>query len=604
MEGKKYLVLGVLCSLVLLVAFAGVVSAKTIFVPDDYGKIQYAVNNASRVDVIIVRDGVYVENVDITISFLTIKSENGSKSCIVKAKNIYGHVFEIKSAAFVKIIGFSVEGATGQKAGICVSGENCVVSNNTCENNRYGIYLLDYSRKNEISNNTCENNRYGIYLSRGSYKNEISNNTCENNTYGIYLYRSDDNEISNDTCKNNDYGIYLYMSDDNKISNDTCKNNGAGIYLYSYSGGNRINRILNNTCENNYYGIYLDQSESDSSVIYLNNFVNNTKNVRSLVSTSIWNSTKPLNYTYKGRAYGNYLGNYWSDYTGSDTNGDGIGDTPYGIDGDKDDYPLIERVENYFPKNQLPIASFKYSPVYPVVVNQTITFNASDSYDPDGTIEKYGWNFGDNTTATGEIVTHSYFSLGNYTVTLTVTDKEGATNTITEKITVLPVPPMELTLTYKDFDELHEVCVYDKKWCVNNTCTYNPQRCPYADYEGKAILYGYMKKHNITAPEGSKELDITVKICCKGWGEGLEVDIDKLNPDSGIQIIVDDQVWENKINETTIKSTHHDSYYKHDWCESFSTSSFNVSGEREVNLTINMTGNARLDFNETILSFR
>ncbi len=69
-----------------------------------------------------------------------------------------------------------------------------------------------------------------------------------------------------------------------------------------------------------------------------------------------------------------------------------------------------------------------------VAANSTVLFDASNSYDPDGTIVSYEWDFGDNTTATGITVTHS-FDYGTYTVTLTVTDNDGATDTDT--ITVI-----------------------------------------------------------------------------------------------------------------------------------------------------------------------
>jgi PKD repeat protein len=82
-----------------------------------------------------------------------------------------------------------------------------------------------------------------------------------------------------------------------------------------------------------------------------------------------------------------------------------------------------------------PIASFSYYPENPIV-NETITFNASNSTDSDGTIENYEWDFGDGEIAEGEIVIHSYSSAKNYTVKLTVTDNEGATNSTAEIIHV------------------------------------------------------------------------------------------------------------------------------------------------------------------------
>jgi hypothetical protein len=87
--------------------------------------------------------------------------------------------------------------------------------------------------------------------------------------------------------------------------------------------------------------------------------------------------------------------------------------------------------------NQLPIASFTYSPLN-AAVNETITFNASNSTDPDGFITHYEWNFEDGniTNTTEEIITHLYSSAGNYTVSLTVTDNDGAKDTTTIELTL------------------------------------------------------------------------------------------------------------------------------------------------------------------------
>lgn len=64
-------------------------------------------------------------------------------------------------------------------------------------------------------------------------------------------------------------------------------------------------------------------------------------------------------------------------------------------------------------------------------------FDASASEDPDGTIVSYFWDFGDGTTATGRIVTHSFTTVGIFTVTLTVRDDDGATATDQLRVTVV-----------------------------------------------------------------------------------------------------------------------------------------------------------------------
>lgn len=58
-----------------------------------------------------------------------------------------------------------------------------------------------------------------------------------------------------------------------------------------------------------------------------------------------------------------------------------------------------------------------------------VSFNATSSVDPDGSIVNYTWNFGDGTGGSGAQTTHTYTSVGSYNVSLLVTDDDGATST-------------------------------------------------------------------------------------------------------------------------------------------------------------------------------
>ena len=147
----KRLAFGI-CVAFVLSAFVGVsmASAKTIYVPDNYAKIQWAVDNASVGDTIVVRDGVYVENIDINKS-LTINSENGSANCVVQAADSKDHVFYV-TADNVTISGFTATGTTHiLKAGIYLyNSNNCRIENVNASNNYYGISLW-YSNNNTIA---------------------------------------------------------------------------------------------------------------------------------------------------------------------------------------------------------------------------------------------------------------------------------------------------------------------------------------------------------------------------------------------------------------------------------------------------------------------
>ncbi len=87
-----------------------------------------------------------------------------------------------------------------------------------------------------------------------------------------------------------------------------------------------------------------------------------------------------------------------------------------------------------------PTASFAWHPRMPVK-NETVTFDAANSSDPDGDIVAYTWAFGDGAGDTGTVVTHRYQAMGNQTVTLSVTDDDGLTNTTTAMLTIASPPP-------------------------------------------------------------------------------------------------------------------------------------------------------------------
>ncbi len=81
--------------------------------------------------------------------------------------------------------------------------------------------------------------------------------------------------------------------------------------------------------------------------------------------------------------------------------------------------------------NQPPNASFTFT------TNElTASFDASGSSDSDGTIASYAWDFGDGTTGSGITASRTYSAAGTYTVKLTVTDNEGATDSQTKSVTV------------------------------------------------------------------------------------------------------------------------------------------------------------------------
>jgi len=102
----------------------------------------------------------------------------------------------------------------------------------------------------------------------------------------------------------------------------------------------------------------------------------------------------------------------------------------------------VDPIEIKGMRNQPPVAKLVVSPAAPRA-RQEVLFDASGSYDPDGTIKEYRWDFdGDgkiDLTSTEPKVRYTYVTGGNFTVGLTVVDNTGVSTTITYPLYVSPI---------------------------------------------------------------------------------------------------------------------------------------------------------------------
>ncbi|MDH7517989.1 MAG: PKD domain-containing protein [Candidatus Thermoplasmatota archaeon] len=114
----------------------------------------------------------------------------------------------------------------------------------------------------------------------------------------------------------------------------------------------------------------------------------------------------------------------------------------------KDANGINEKFEDKIERNEPPVADFVYEPT-DIEPGLTVYFN-STSYDPDGYLTNWTWEFSEGYIKYGEHVTHQYASNGTYTVTLTVRDNESLNASIQKTIYVgnqIPIADFVFTPT-------------------------------------------------------------------------------------------------------------------------------------------------------------
>jgi len=273
-------------------------SHNEIVVPENYARIQDAIDNASPHDVICVNGGIYEEHLVIDKPLYIYGSEANTpmiKICedsdIIKitASNV-----TISNLKIVKNLAGS-----SKSAGVVLSNVSfCSISNNTIIGNFVGV-LIEGGAFNLVQDNSITNNRYGVFLRR---------------------YQHSEPSYSNVICRNN-----ISVNSWNGIEIDW----GSGNLVYA-------NTLLSNAA----FGLEIpDYTPSSSNVIFHNNFIDNARVFGELYqayapSSNYWNFS--------------YEGNYWSDFCGVDENNDAISDVSYKVNNNVIDYfPLMGIFQTY-----------------------------------------------------------------------------------------------------------------------------------------------------------------------------------------------------------------------------------------------------------------
>jgi len=416
-------------------------------------------------------DGNSINNTNIGIKIYNSNTNDITNNVISKSNE---NGIEIESSSINNLLyGNNVKNSV--ESGIKIKESNDIIArNNTIKNcGYYGIHILN-SENLFILNNSIENN-IGGGLYQSSSQDTIHDNIFKENTRGITLI-GDNNLIYNNSFVSSsasaiyaqasslDNVIFLNKFLDNSIS---AKDEGQNIWYqdqrgnywsdYNYADitpeehpdgiGDRP-YSKNGVLDEYPLGYFLkppkkpskpkpEDKETGVSVnIRLSVYIQDPDSDRLNVYFygGIREKDNTLNITLIESQTRNPIKNVPSGSTVSCSFTLGF-NTTYAWYVIVDDGLLQNVSDTYFfyttrtpPDNEPPVADGK-GPYYGKI-NEKIIFDASDSYDPDGNIEFYRWNFGDGTSEILSISpSHTYYNSGTYNVILTVIDNNGTSTT-------------------------------------------------------------------------------------------------------------------------------------------------------------------------------
>ena len=268
MERNNLIKKGVVISVILLFVSVSVVSStgttdvkqitvptlngNTLYVggsgPNNYTRIQDAINDSNNGDTVFVYNGTYYEFVLINKQ-ITLRGEDKNNTIIEGSGTPYVAVFHVypTGATNVKISNFTIRN-TPDYCGISLHSSNNTITNCILYNLHGGIYV--HSDNNSIINCQCYNNFVGISINTGN-NNEISYCQCYSNEYGgITISNGNNNKISNCNIYSNigetGKGIYMDYVNNNTITKCNISINQIGIWLARTDGNVEKNNFIGN----------------------------------------------------------------------------------------------------------------------------------------------------------------------------------------------------------------------------------------------------------------------------------------------------------------------------------------------------------------------
>jgi parallel beta-helix repeat protein len=243
--------------------------------PNNYTKIQDAVNASSNGDIVFVYDdsSPYYENVVVDKSIALIgEDKQTTVICYAGGNN---------APIFLQADGVTVQRFTMSRSfyGIRIESNDCIIENNIITANVVGMYIFK-------GNNTL-----------------VEGNVISNNSDGVHIVFTKDNVISRNIISfNTCHGVNLGTGRTLVTLNNISSNGQDGVLI----GGDNNTILKNNIADNGLYGINIWNSRKNS--VLQNNIYNNRwGNARVQVDSWFVLLLRPFDHTwdknYWGRPY-------------------------------------------------------------------------------------------------------------------------------------------------------------------------------------------------------------------------------------------------------------------------------------------------------------